>query len=87
MYEAKRSGRAGYHVYAARRDEARTLLTTTTDLHRAIERDEFRLHYQPIVDLATGEFGRRRGPDPLERPRARPRSAGRVPPDGGARRA
>jgi diguanylate cyclase (GGDEF)-like protein len=56
MYEAKRSGRAAYHVYARGADEARRMLTTTTDLHRALERDEFCLHYQPIVDLATGDF-------------------------------
>jgi diguanylate cyclase (GGDEF)-like protein len=56
MYEAKRSGRAAYHVYARGADEARTLLTTTTDLHRAVERSEFCLHYQPVVDLRTGDF-------------------------------
>jgi diguanylate cyclase (GGDEF)-like protein len=56
MYEAKRRGRGSYHVYARGADEARTLLTTTTDLHHAIERGEFCLHYQPVVDLASGDF-------------------------------
>jgi len=56
MYQAKRSGPAAYHVYARGAEEARTLLATTTDLHRALERDEFCLHYQPIFDLATSEF-------------------------------
>jgi diguanylate cyclase (GGDEF)-like protein len=56
MYQAKRSGPAAYHVYARGAEEARTLLSVTTDLHRALEREEFRLHYQPVVDLASGEF-------------------------------
>ena len=29
-------------------------LSTETDLRRALERGEFALHYQPLIDLAAG---------------------------------
>ena len=56
MYRAKDSGKARYEIY---RDEMHArninLLQTETDLRRAIEESEFRVFYQPIVDLETGE--------------------------------
>ena len=76
MYEAKRKGRGSYHVYARGADDARTMLMTTTDLHHAIERDEFCLHYQPVVDLATGNFAAVEGLIRWRRP-----GHGLVPPD------
>jgi EAL domain-containing protein (putative c-di-GMP-specific phosphodiesterase class I) len=55
MYRAKESGRAGYalydpsmNAYAARR------LSLETQLRRAVERGEFRVLYQPKVDLTNG---------------------------------
>ena len=55
MYRAKDAGRAGIQVF----DESShrrvvSELETDTDLHRALERREFRTHYQPIVELETG---------------------------------
>jgi diguanylate cyclase (GGDEF)-like protein len=56
MYRAKAEGRDTYRVYVARvqRDTSATL-TFTTGLRRAIERQELMLHFQPLVDLRTGE--------------------------------
>jgi diguanylate cyclase (GGDEF)-like protein/PAS domain S-box-containing protein len=56
MYQAKTSGRAGYAVYDPLMNRiAIERLELQADLHRAIERDELKLHYQPIVHLSTGE--------------------------------
>lgn len=57
MYRAKAQGKARYeifdismHVYAV------TLLQLETDLRRAIDRQEFCLHYQPIISLKTSRI-------------------------------
>lgn len=55
MYEAKKHGGNGYQVFArAMSASALQRLTLEGDLRRALERDELRLHYQPIVQAATG---------------------------------
>ncbi|WP_199245720.1 bifunctional diguanylate cyclase/phosphodiesterase [[Phormidium] sp. ETS-05] len=57
MYRAKNSGRACYHIFdRAMHDAAVALLELENDLRRAVEREEFILHYQPIVDLALGRI-------------------------------
>jgi len=54
MYVAKAT-HSGYAFYDAARDEhSPDRLALTADLRRAIERDELRLHYQPVVDLISG---------------------------------
>jgi diguanylate cyclase (GGDEF)-like protein len=54
MYRAKNSGGGGYSVFdAALHDAAVRRLRLETDLRRAVEREEFRVWYQPIVSLAT----------------------------------
>ena len=57
MYAAKEAGRGRVEIY---RDElARELgesLGIEHELRQALYRDEFRVHYQPEVDLATGEI-------------------------------
>jgi len=53
MYRAKEAGRNGFCFFTAemnRRSQRR--LQLAGELRRAIERAEFRLHYQPKVDLA-----------------------------------
>ena len=55
MYRAKEKGRARCEFFdATMRTEAIERLETQSALHRAIERDELRVHYQPVVDLASG---------------------------------
>ena len=55
MYRAKALGRARHEVFdTGMHARAVALLQLETDLRRAIERREFRLHYQPIVTLAGG---------------------------------
>jgi diguanylate cyclase (GGDEF)-like protein len=57
MYRAKELGRGEYHFYSrdlSIRQQQRLLLETR--LHKAIERQEFRLWYQPIVDLNGGNI-------------------------------
>ena len=56
MYRTKRSGRAGYSVFdPSLHAEALRRLELESHLRRALERGEFALHYQPIVDLASGD--------------------------------
>ena len=55
MYSAKHNGRNNYRFYLASMNEnAAQRLQTERELHLAIERGEFELHYQPKVRLATG---------------------------------
>jgi diguanylate cyclase (GGDEF)-like protein/PAS domain S-box-containing protein len=55
MYSAKDSGRNNYKFYSSELN-ARALerLNLERDLHRALERNEFLLHYQPQIDRASG---------------------------------
>lgn len=55
MYRAKALGKARCEVFDAEmRDQAVARLALETDLRRAVERQEFELHYQPIVSFKTG---------------------------------
>ena len=57
MYRAKREGKARSQVFDA---EMHTVavkrLRLETDLRRALELDEFRVHYQPILSLQSGRI-------------------------------
>lgn len=57
MYRAKAQGKARHEVFDQNM-HARVvaLLRLENDLRRAVERDEFRLQYQPIVSLDTGRI-------------------------------
>ncbi len=54
MYRAKSNGKAHYAVFdRSLTDRAQERLKLETDLRRAIERQSFKLHYQPIINLET----------------------------------
>jgi len=55
MYRAKQDGRNTFHYYSAELTRsARERFTLEAELRRATEREEFELHYQPQLDVATG---------------------------------
>ncbi len=55
MYQAKADGRAGYAFFTAELNaRVSELFTLSNELRQALERDEFVLHYQPQIELATG---------------------------------
>ncbi len=57
MYYAKSGGKARYEMFdQVMHAHAVDLLRLENDLRRAIDRREFRLHYQPIVSLLTGKI-------------------------------
>ena len=56
MYEAKKKGRNNYQFFAE--DMQKKVVERTrfeADLGYAIERNEFRLHYQPLIEAKTGK--------------------------------
>jgi EAL domain-containing protein (putative c-di-GMP-specific phosphodiesterase class I) len=57
MYRAKDLGRNTFELYSAEMNaNLDERLTLETDLWNALERNEFILHYQPKVDLASGRI-------------------------------
>jgi diguanylate cyclase (GGDEF)-like protein len=57
MFRAKALGKGSYVVFdSGMHARAVSLLKLENDLRRAIQREEFRVHYQPIVELDTGRI-------------------------------
>jgi len=55
MYMAKQRGRSRWEIYHPDFDERMTRRAELINgLHRAVERDELVLHYQPVKDLSSG---------------------------------
>ncbi|MCH6266805.1 EAL domain-containing protein [Neobacillus citreus] len=77
MYQAKKEGRNNFQFFDTTLDiKAHSILELENELRKALDRNEFILHYQPIMDLSRNQFS---GVETLirwEHP-----FMGRVPPD------
>jgi EAL domain-containing protein (putative c-di-GMP-specific phosphodiesterase class I) len=57
MYHAKELGRANYQFFTEQMNQAASRrLQLENDLRRAVGRGELRVHYQPIIDTASGRI-------------------------------
>ncbi|MEO8422632.1 MAG: EAL domain-containing protein [Actinomycetota bacterium] len=56
MYQSKKSGPAGYVVSARGAVDSSAKLQFVTRLRKAVENQRWILHYQPVIELATGEM-------------------------------
>ncbi len=57
MYRAKEQGKARYTIFdQVMYEQTRELLQLESDLRLALDRQEFCLHYQPIISLVTGKL-------------------------------
>ncbi len=57
MYAAKEQGRNRYHYFTpTMQDAALNRMHLSNDLHTALIAKQFQLHYQPIVDLTSGDI-------------------------------
>ena len=57
MYLAKEDGKNGFRFFTREiKTQSIERLTLETALRRALERDQFVLHYQPKVDMASGQI-------------------------------
>jgi diguanylate cyclase (GGDEF)-like protein/PAS domain S-box-containing protein len=57
MYRAKAAGKAGYVVFDdAMHESAKANLRLETDLRQGLQRSEFRVFYQPVIDLSNNKL-------------------------------
>jgi diguanylate cyclase (GGDEF)-like protein len=57
MYRAKEKGKNNYQFYSTQIDKySEERLSLESDLRRALDRNEFTLHYQPKVDIVSGHI-------------------------------
>ncbi len=56
MFRSKKAGPANYLVYTVEGTDALTRLSLSTRLRRAVKQEQWTLHYQPLVELATGRM-------------------------------
>ena len=83
MYRAKAQGRGQNQMFdPSMHASAIQRLTLETQLRRALERQEFSVHYQPIIELESRERVRLRGARALEPAGRHDDAAGGVHPGG-----
>jgi diguanylate cyclase (GGDEF)-like protein/PAS domain S-box-containing protein len=56
MFRAKQSGPGGYVLHRADDTDARTKLSMSTRLRKAVDQQSWMLHYQPLIELETGDM-------------------------------
>ncbi|HEX5937239.1 MAG TPA: EAL domain-containing protein [Actinomycetota bacterium] len=56
MFRSKRSGPGGYVLHAKEDADSTIRLSLSTRLRRAVELEQWMLHYQPLIDLRTGQM-------------------------------
>jgi diguanylate cyclase (GGDEF)-like protein/PAS domain S-box-containing protein len=56
MYQSKKFEPGGHVVYATGGEDPLEKLSLTTRLRRAVDQEHWVLHYQPIVDLGSGQM-------------------------------
>ncbi len=56
MYEVKQAGRGGFASYGGDSRHTLARLSLTSKLRRALQREDFVVHYQPLVTPADGEL-------------------------------
>jgi diguanylate cyclase (GGDEF)-like protein/PAS domain S-box-containing protein len=57
MYHAKNNGRARYALFnTAMHEKVLETMQLEVELRNALERGEFRVHYQPIIELKSGQL-------------------------------
>ena len=56
MFRSKRSGPGGYVLHSKDDADSIVRLSLSTRLRRAVEQEQWMLHYQPLIELGTGEM-------------------------------
>ncbi len=56
MYRSKKRGPGGYAIYSSEAEDPGNKLSLTTRLRKAVESRHWILHYQPLVDLESGDM-------------------------------
>jgi diguanylate cyclase (GGDEF)-like protein/PAS domain S-box-containing protein len=56
MFRSKRSGPGGYVIHSAADADSIQRLSLSTRLRRAVEHEQWTLHYQPVIDLETAKM-------------------------------